>query len=265
MLPRIQATVVMGAVILLSGCSTDPEQFASRFITEDERQFSIDYLTLLQDGAVDSAYVQLVPELQSPEVREQLKLTAAALSGVALDSLTLVGVNVREVNATQRHVNLSYEAAMGDHYVLAHVATRSSDGVTRVEGFSARPMAESLVALHAFSLEDRTLRHYLWLGMMVLMSITCVGAAALVGSSRGMPKRWLWAGVALVAAPVFALNWTTGVWQFRPVAFVLLGAAFSSGGPGTPWIMQFGVPLGAALALWKRRRWLGDRTAEEDL
>jgi hypothetical protein len=241
------------------------EQFADRFVTEDERQFSLAYLTLLQENTIDSAYAQLVPELQSPETRAQLEIVASVLSDVALDSLALVGVNVQGDAAGQRHVNLSYEATSSEGFVLANVATRIGDGVTRVEGFSARPMAESILALHAFSLEGRSFRHYFWLGMLALMFIICLGAAVLVGSSKDMPKRWLWAGLALIAAPVFVLNWTTGVWQLRPVAFVLFGAAFSSGGPSTPWIMQFGLPIGAVLALRQRQRWRRGRSPEQPL
>lgn len=254
------SSLVVVTVLLLPGCSADPEQFAERFVTDAERRFSVEYLMLLQQSAVDSAYAQLVPELQNAETRAQLEIVSSILSDVNLDSLALVGVNVHEGAGGQRRLNLSYEVAAGNGYVLTNVATRTGSGLTRVEGASARPMAESVFGLHAFSLEGRSFKHYFWLGMAVLMFLTCLCVAVLVGLSKGMPKRWLWAAVALIAAPVFVLNWTTGGWQFRPVALVLFGAAVSTGGPATPWVLQFGVPVGAALALLRRQRWLGQKS-----
>lgn len=251
---RLMVTIVLFATAVV-GCSPDLETFAQRSLTESERRFSIDYLELLQDTAIDSAFAQLVPDLQSPEVRQQLEGAAAVLADVPLDSLMLIGVNVHQGPGDRRHVNLSYEVAVDDGYVVTNVATQRSGDVTQVEGFSARPTAESIIQVHAFTVADQTPLHFLWLGMLGLMPLVCLTVAVLIVRSKGMPKRWLWVGIALLAAPVFVMNWTSGSWTIRPLAFVLAGAGLSNGGPGTPWIVSFGFPLGAAVALWKRAQW----------
>jgi hypothetical protein len=51
----------------------------------------------------------------------------------------------------------------------------------------------------------------------------------------------------------FALDWTTGEWQFAPLHVHLLSASVSANLYG-PWVLSVSVPLGALLFLWRRRR-----------
>jgi hypothetical protein len=241
-------------VLILLGvvsCSPDVEAFADRFVTPEERRFSVEYLELLQSGDIDRAHELLVSDLRGPEAHTQLEAVGRALAGVPLDSLVLIGANVFNGPDGQHRVNLSYEVRGPNGYVVTNVSRRNS----LVDGFSARPMAESLQTTHAFSLDGRGSIHFLWLALMFVMPAACLSAAVVVGRTVGMPRRWLWVFVCLLAAPVFALNWTSGAWELRPLSITVLGSGFVRASDAAPWILSFGLPAGAALALWRRARW----------
>lgn len=251
---RIPRLILLIAAAL-AGCSPDLESFAQRIVDEDERAFSIAYLRGLQEGAVDSAYALLAPELQAPETRTQLEGAEEALQGVPLDSLELIGANVASGGGV-RQVNLSYEGQAADRYVVMNVATRQDGGDVRVVGFSARPNDESLFVQHAFRLSEKSLLHMAWLVLAMLSPVICVAAAVTVFRTTGMPKRWLWVVIALLAAPTFALNWTTGFYEARWLTMSILGAGMTRSSGAAPWVLVFGSPVGAALAVWRRKRWL---------
>jgi hypothetical protein len=252
------------AAVSVAACATDVDSFAARMTSEAEREFSLQYLGLIQAGGVDSAFAQLTPELQTDQARRELEAVVPALSEVRLDSLDLIGVNVNSA-PDARQVNLTYEGSAGAGFVVMNVAALyAADGAPQVVGFSARPAAASLETTNAFASAELTPFRIGWLGLMVLIPAACLGAAIAVARSAGMPRRWLWVLACFVAAPVVTLNWTTGAWFVRPVSFVLLGSGAIRGGPAAPWMMSLALPLGAGLSLWRRRKWKGESADLEE-
>ena len=68
--------------------------------------------------------------------------------------------------------------------------------------------------------------------------------------------------VVLVAVGAVQLNWSTGAVFTSLVHLQLLGSGAVKQGIAAPWVLSAAFPLGAVLALAKRRRFLraGDAT-----
>lgn len=241
---------------LALACRADPVAFADRFTTPAERQFSLDYLALLESQRIDSAFALLIPELQSDTVRQQLVAVATILANHPLDSTSLIGVQLQSTAGT-RFVNLSWEYPSHGQWIATNVAARYSPPTpARVAGFSAQLLVQSLRTLNRFTLQDRSVVHIVWLVAVIGMPLFCLTVAARVLTTRGMPKRWIWALVALVGVARFSLNWTTADVAVSPLYLTLFAAGATKAGPAAPWILSFALPLGAVLALVRYRRWI---------
>lgn len=243
-------------VCLGLACRADVAAFADRVTTADERRFAADYLALLVSQRVDSAYALLISELQNDAAREQLAAVAAILAEHPPDSTTLIGVHLQSPSGS-RFVNLSWEYRSQGQWIATNVAARHSPpGSPRVAGFSAYPLNQSLRTLNAFTLRGRSAVHVTWLLGVVGMPLFCLAVATRLVTARGMPKRWIWALVALIGVSRFSLDWTTGHVAFQPLYLTLFAAAATNAGPAAPWILTFALPVGAAVGLARYRSWV---------
>lgn len=249
--------------ILVSCSPPDLDTFAQEHTTSEERAFAESYLQLLSSGQLDSAAALLAPKLRTDTAAHGLKVVSAVLRDADLDSLHLIGLNVVNHAGTQsRDVNLSYEAPTGSgRWVTANVATRSIQGHTSVIGFSAHALPGRLEEIHAFTLGNKSLVHYAWLALALLMPLVTIATAIRVIRAKGMPRRWLWAVVALIASPAFILNWTTGQTRLANNLFILFGGAFGRPGAAAPWLLTFAMPIGAFVAYLRFRAWRNARSA----
>jgi hypothetical protein len=113
----------------------------------------------------------------------------------------------------------------------------------------------SLAEANAFQLAGKPPKHYLVLAAAVISCLISLGTA-LVLARTAMPRRWLWAFVALLGYGQFSLNWSTGEVGTALLRVQLFGAGFVRFGIVSPWIVSFSLPLGAAYALWRRQRFM---------
>ena len=243
---------------MLVGCSpTDVDSFARANTAPAERAFAEHYLHLLAQARLDSAGALLAPNLRTDTVAYGLKVVSAVLRDARLDSLHIIGVNVLADGRTQaRLVNVSYEvAATRGRWLSANVATRSAQGDTSVIGFSAHFLTGRLEEVNAFTLAGKSVLHYCWLVLAVLMPLLTITTAIKVIRAKAMPRRWGWALAALLASPAFTLNWTTGLAVMTNNLFILFGSAFGRPSPAAPWTLTIAFPIGALVAHLRINAW----------
>ena len=245
-------------LVLLAACNfTHP-------IADD--QFARQALADLQTGRIEAAraHVDSVTTANGRPLTPVLAMIADSLRMFApIDSSTkLVGWNV--VNGVTYYAGLSYELSdkAGKRWGVATVDLRGRDSLKRVIGLGVSSLSEPLEELNRFTLRGKTPAHYLTLALAFLCVSCSVTAAVKVGRTP-MPRRWLWTLLALVGAATFQLDWASGAWQFALIHFQLLSAGFTKHGPYAPWVISFSLPLGAAIALERRRRVLRTIAASE--
>jgi hypothetical protein len=238
--------------IALVGC--DANDAIRRFTPADADTRARAYLALFTTGQVDSAIARLHPTLAGPDATLQLNKVGELLGGQRFDSTRVVGAQTNTVDGV-RHVNLTYELHSARGWSLANVATVDSANTWFVEGVTARTLDRPLEELTAFDFRGKNARHYLWLLLTILAAATSISTACWIATRRQMPKRWRWVLASLLGVGAFSINWATGAMAFSPINIQLAAAAFTRAGPVAPWILTFGLPVGAVAALLRYRRW----------
>jgi hypothetical protein len=246
-------TLVISALIA-SGCTTTLDSVVDRWVGEEDRVFARQFLSLMSAGDVDSAYQLLDPEGQTNDARIALQEVSSFLEGATFDSLSIVSVEV--VHSSEgRALGIGIEASTERGWIHAILWTRTGESGPRATGIWVRPIEDSLFRLNAFTLSHRSPVHYVWLILMAASFAFCLISVVRLATARGLPRHWLWAILAIVAAPQLTLDWTTGAVTFHPLSLVLLGVSAWKAGPAGPWALTLGVPIGAALAFGRHLRW----------
>jgi uncharacterized membrane protein YhaH (DUF805 family) len=263
--PLLLSLASIGALLIGASCSPDLASVAERMTTPSERAFAAGYLGLLAAGQLDSAYGLLSPSLRNEDARSALAPVAEVLGQAHLDSLEPIGVNIG-VSPESRMVNLSYEMpTTSAKWAVANVATETVAGHVTVVGVSAYLVPARLELLHAFTLAGKPAKQYAWLVLAVLMPLVCMAIAISILRTRDMPRRWLWALLALVATPVFSISWTGGESGVQAFSFLLLGASATRPSPASPWSIAWAVPTGALVAYFHLRTWRARRPPPTDV
>jgi hypothetical protein len=251
---RIHRACAVIVTFALVGC--DANDAIRRFTPADADTRARAYLGLFTTGQVNSAVARLHPKLAGPEATLQMNKVGEFLDRQRFDSTRVVGAQTNTVDGV-RHVNLTYELHSARGWSLANVATVDSADTWFVEGITARPLARPLEELTAFDFRGKTARHYLWLLLTILAAATSLSTACWIATRRQMPKRWRWVLASLLGIGAFSINWATGQVGFSPINILFAASAVTRAGPVAPWILTFGLPVGAVAALLRYRRWSG--------
>ena len=243
--------LVITAVMLLIACGGgDPIQ---RFTPRDADERARDYLALIRRNQVDSAYSRLHPQLLADSSSHAaLGKLADYLRGKQFDTTRVIGAQTNNINGV-RHVNLSYELHGDSGWTLANVATVDSEGTWYVEGVSARPIRAPLEQINAFGLAGKSVGHYLVLAVALLMFAGSLIVAGWAVASR-LPKRWIWAVVALLGFSQVQFNWSTGAVRMQLFNICFPIATYVQASAASPLLIGVGFPLGAIIVLEKIRR-----------
>jgi hypothetical protein len=99
--------------------------------------------------------------------------------------------------------------------------------------------------LNAFSLMNKTWKHYAFLIMAVGAFSVSLFALLRCLRSQDLKSKWLWAVFICVGLVAFSINWTNGAISIKPLYFSFMSASIGRSGWVGPWIVSFSVPVGA--------------------
>ena len=244
---RARAIPVLGvAIAMLSSCGAlrPPADF-----DRDARAF----MGVLTRNRLDSALALARLEGDRDTIRKRLEEGRDFVTPFAVDSAELVGWNV--VTTVDTRGTLTYETHAGPRWALLTVDLVRSGSTSRVRvtGFHWQPTVARLAELNAFSLDGRSLAHYLYLLLAVASVVACLGGAVFARVRR---MGLLWVLFCLVGVGKATINWTTGQQVFNLFWIQLFGAGYFRPGMVGPWLVSWSLPLGTILAFirWRARR-----------
>ena len=217
-----------------------------------------EYIRLVRVGNVDSAIALLDSTQGVPDIRSILAEAQAFLDPFNVDSATAVGWNVqRGVNSS---ASITYELRGEGRTALVAVGVIRHQADVRITGLSWETSAAPLAELNAFTLNGRSLVHYLFLVLAVGAAGFSIGVAVLALVKKVGLK---WVLLSLVGTGQVAINWTTGEQSHRMLTVQLFSASATRAGDLAPWFVSFSLPIGAIITLLRWRAYRSRTTQPE--
>lgn len=242
---------IAGALILgiIVGC--DQASTMKAMTPAEDEQAARTYLKLLQDNKFEEVEKDLDPGIKTPNSRDLLKKMAALIPAEAPRSVKVVGSNAFRSQGLYKS-NITFEYQFPNKWLLANVAIQKKGSVSTIVGLHVNPIPDSLENLNRFKLPGKNVVQYGVLALVALVPLFTLYVLVLCIRTEIPKRKWLWIIFILLSVGKFTVNWTTGQWNFMPLAVQLFG-----GGAFAPlygaWILSVSLPLGAFLFLLRRK------------
>jgi hypothetical protein len=228
-----------------------------RLAPADARRFVHSFLDTLTAAPAEQSLGAFSPRLaQEVALIDSLRTVRERFLALGhLDSLPVVGANVFSGGGTVRR-DLAFEFHGARGLGLVQVLLIEEGGRRYIDALHITPLAEPLNVVNGFR-RNLGVAQALVLCIAIAITLFTLGTAVVLARTR-MPRRWGWALLALVGFGQFMLNWTTGETGARLFNVQLFGASIVRSGPVAPWVVSFSFPLGAILALRRRKKALAE-------
>jgi len=247
--PRMLALcAVLG--LALSAC--DRQQVAHWLAPTDEDAAGRNYVEDIRARNFTPVRKDLAPSVQVSD--EALPQLATFLNGGQTPrSVVQVTRDVRNSDGVT-HYNLGYQYEFAKDWRLIELNLEKTGTITRIAGLHTFEVSAPLEEVNAFRLRDKAPRHFLFLAAFILMALFTVTTAIVCWRTRMRRGKFLWPLIIILGFGELAINWTSGLIYYDPVALELFGVGVSRDLSGV-WTLQIGLPLGAIL-FWVFRRML---------
>jgi len=241
-------------LIALAACSYDPESL----IPKEEARFAKEFLQKLRERDYQFVRRHLRSDVEKTISRQELDELVSYFPDGPLLSTELIGSNVLVVVDESWRGNFTYEYEFKQGWVLASVVlVRADDGIEAI-GIRVHRMEQSRKAAHAFTLRGKSLLHLLFLFLVVAVPLFILVTFVFCIRTPFRRRKWLWLLFILLGFGSLSLNWSTGELVVQPLKIQLLGAGVFSAGPHAPWFLSIGVPLGAMVFWFRRKRFVSE-------
>lgn len=237
-------------LVLLTSC--DQQSLMQRFVPQAEEAAARAYVEDIRTHNYAPVKAVLDQRISSGAASRLQKMTGVMSPSKPL-SVKIVGSHTMSFNGETRY-DFSWEYEFPGKWVLAQIQMNKRNGKINITAVYFTPMDRSLEQQNAFTLANKTPFHYLTLLAAILFPLFSLATAIVCWRTKVPRRKWLWILFILLGLGQFSLNWVTGEFNLG-IGFQLLGTAWHQELYGPP-IIQIGLPVGAMLFWWRRRKWL---------
>jgi hypothetical protein len=252
--------IVCGIVFLtLALCGCDQQALIQKITTPEQDKVARIYFEDVRTGNFEPVRTAMDPAYRKQMTPELFRTMREVFGTHTVKNISIVGARVVAQKFIGKpgatiHV-MTYEIDMGDRFVIGEVDLQDVDGHLQLEGLHVQAASRSIEQENAFSFSGKTIGYFIFLALTILIPIFAIVTEITCWRTLIPRHKWLWRIFVLLGITEFTLNWTTGNIQFLPLQISLLGAGFNQQ-PYGPLILQIGLPLGAILFWFRRRKWL---------
>ena len=243
--------IALGLVMPLAGC--DAQTLMKKFTPVEESAVARRHLDDIQSGNFAPVLKQIAPEnrAQFAKLLPQMK---ALVPDEKPKSVKIIGSRTAH-NPSAVVYALTYEYEYSRIWLVAQIVLERGGKELKITGIHFTPLAESVEHFNRFTLFDKGILHYGFMLAAILILIFVISTAVVCWRTRIPKRKWLWMAFVLLGLGSFTLNWTSGEITYQVISFVLLGVGYRQELYG-PWLLQIGLPIGAAAFWLRRKNWL---------
>lgn len=240
-------------IIGLTGCN--PKIDFSKIVPDNVNNFATGFISEIHKGNIDTCLTLVSTEMNNDNGRQFLTNTYTNIQNLSIDSFSIINARKTTMLGENGFSNygIDYEYKVGSKFLYFTFGIREQNGKLIITAFDGRMMDDSLSKVHAFTLKDKGLLHYLFLFFAILIPIFII-ITLIVAIKTKLSKKWLWIIGILFGFIKFSINWTTGQVGFSLINISILGAGFSKSGNIVPWMLSFSLPI-VAIIFWYKRYW----------
>lgn len=250
---------VLCIFIMLPFCVSCKQGEKADFILQEEADFAQNWLERLRAGDYEYAYNHADEELKAdltPEVFESFVLVYPKENVKKLSLLRWNYSKAQSLNSAglvRYSFYYEYEFENGD-LVIAEVLCERNDGVLMTVGAALKRTTESQRNVNKLTLKNKSAKHYAVLFLMFLMFLYSVSMLVVCIRTRfPLRQKIPWLLFISVGFGAVDINWTTGMIHIQLLHIHLLSAAALIRSDFA-WHVVFGIPVGAILFWFKRKR-----------
>ena len=250
---------VLCICIMLPFCVSCKQGETADFILQEEADFAQNWLERLRAGDYEYAYNHADEELKAdltPEVFESFVLVYPKENVKKLSLLRWNYSKAQSLNSAGLvcySFYYEYEFENGD-FVIAEVLCERKDGVLMTVGAALKRTTESQRNVNKLTLKNKSAKHYAVLFLMFLMFLYSVCMLVVCIRTRfPLRQKIPWLLFISVGFGAVDINWTTGMIHMQLLHIHLLSAAALIRSDFA-WHIVFGIPVGAILFWFKRKK-----------
>lgn len=210
-----------------------------------------DSVDLLRQHRLEQVEKILDPSISDTNTKEKLSSMAEMFPTEEPKSVKVVGFGILRHENTSIH-NLTLEYEYEQKWLLADVSINRGNAHTTIASFRVTPIANSLESTNSFSFAQKSIFHYIILGLAIVGPIFCVYVLIVCLRTKSQRLKWLWAVFILFGVGRLAINWTTGEMALTPFAVHIPCASATEVPAYGPWVVSISLPLGAVIFLLKK-------------
>jgi hypothetical protein len=252
---RGRLVILTALLALLAGCF-DQKGLFNKLIPEAEDQFARKFLESVRAGDMPGTLALLDGSTEEAATRQGLEDLRRLFTQSALVEIETIGFQMNWTlsadDQRRRVTRLDYQLSLEKHWLSGTVILVGEGDQLKVNTARFNPLPASLGVLNAFTLEGKSVLHFVVLAFAMIVPLFCLTALVICIKTK-VRRKWLWILFILLPLGMFRLNWTNGAWETQILSINLLGGGIVRSGLYAPWILSVGLPVGAVLFLvWRK-------------
>lgn len=254
----------------LYGCNM-PTEFPVPEKAKPADKFARDFIDKIVTGQLESAFADVEPEILNDQAKEFITNTTKNINGakakkyivVEQNSTTGLTANTGEFTTYR----LAYEYQFEKGFILFTTTIKQKESKFSVLAFNGQFLTAPLAELTKFSLEGKTVIHYIFLAFCIVVPLFLLTTLVfMLFSKMIIKKKLIWALIIiLVTLPRFTINWGNGQLDFQLLNISLQGSSFYRPTLYSFWLLSFNLPIGAIMFWFKRRSLLTVETVNVEI
>lgn len=203
------------------------------------------YFKMLRDGRYDEIENTVDPSIRTADFRAGFDALAATIPREEpLSAKPILGQSKCQDGVCDTHVIIEYKYR--DELLLFNVVLHDTGTRTSIEGMSCRVIPGSIIARNEFRFSGKGVGQYTILALAILFPLFSLSVLVICIRTTPGNQKWLWIPFILIGFSQLGVNWTTGQFDFKPIAIQLLSAS-ASAEQYEPWRISISLPVGALL------------------
>ncbi len=237
-------------LVVLVGC--DPVELIMKPLPEKSDHMARVLLQKLADNDLEGAIALMDPKMEVDEhVNGKFADVLNLMTSDELKEISLVRYsNLKALIQGNQRSQFTYELIFKDSWGVANIAVDYMEGHRYIIGIYVEPLDRPLSEINAFTLENKSMIHYMMFALAIISPLFSLFALYLCVQKKESFAMWVWAVFILVGIGNVSINWTSGKVAYNIISISSIWAPGIRDGISGAYYITYAIPVGAIVFLY---------------